>query len=589
MKRLTQITLLLIAVAFSAIFQLSCQKELSQKTEEPAVQQPKAMVKTSVEGFVTDENGQPIASAVIRAAEQTMVTDNNGYFSIKQVSMPEMTGTLTVTKSGYFTGSRTFAAAAGRMHFIRVQLIPQKIAGSFEASSGGSVLLSNGLGISLPANSVVNAATKAAYSGPVRVVAAWLDPTHEKINEMMPGDLRGVRTNGDEQALQTFGMAAVELLGSSGEKLQVASGKMASLSIPLPASLSGSAPASIPLWHYDEASGMWKEEGSAVKTGNSYKGQVSHFSFWNCDYPMDEAHFSATLVSSDNQPLSNATVRISTASRGYGYGYTNSEGQVSGFVPTREALTLELLNPCGQVAWTRSLGILSSNTDLGRVTVSSPGHFIATITGVAVNCSNQPIASGKVFVRSGSSFNAADIVNGNFRISVISCGNNPVDIKAFDPATLQEGGSSTYALRSGANDIGRLMACGAATGEYIVFSVDGSLPSALSSADSIKVAFADNTTTLYAYSITNNNHYINFSLQPSTPLPGTYPLTALNISSGTANGNGNMTIINPLNVAVTEYGLPGEYFTGSFSGVVRENQQNINRTVQVNFRVKRDQ
>jgi hypothetical protein len=35
------------------------------------------------------------------------------------------------------------------------------------------------------------------------------------------------------------------------------------------------------LWSFDEAKGLWKEEGQAIKTGSNYVGDVSHFSFWN--------------------------------------------------------------------------------------------------------------------------------------------------------------------------------------------------------------------------------------------------------------------------------------------------------------------
>ncbi len=55
-------------------------------------------------------------------------------------------------------------------------------------------------------------------------------------------------------------MAAVELTGTSGELLQIATGKKATLTLSIPSSLAASAPATIPLWFFDEAKGLWKEE-----------------------------------------------------------------------------------------------------------------------------------------------------------------------------------------------------------------------------------------------------------------------------------------------------------------------------------------
>lgn len=42
----------------------------------------------------------------------------------------------------------------------------------------------------------------------------------------MPGDLRGIDTDGYMKGLTTYGMAAVELTGAGGESLQIADGKL---------------------------------------------------------------------------------------------------------------------------------------------------------------------------------------------------------------------------------------------------------------------------------------------------------------------------------------------------------------------------
>ncbi|MBL0273909.1 MAG: hypothetical protein IPQ06_12755 [Chitinophagaceae bacterium] len=57
----------------------------------------------------------------------------------------------------------------------------------------------------------------------------------------MPGDLRGLNTDGNLQLLATYGMAAVEYR-NGGELLQITSGKKALLSLPIPSSLLSIAP-----------------------------------------------------------------------------------------------------------------------------------------------------------------------------------------------------------------------------------------------------------------------------------------------------------------------------------------------------------
>ncbi len=94
----------------------------------------------------------------------------------------------------------------------------------------------------------------------------------------------------------SFGMMAVVLESTSGEKLQIAKDKSAKLTIPIPSSIQSSAPASISLWYVDEQTGLWKEEGTATKNGTSYVGDVKHFSFWNADFSNPAVNVSVTIT-----------------------------------------------------------------------------------------------------------------------------------------------------------------------------------------------------------------------------------------------------------------------------------------------------
>ncbi|RYF43459.1 MAG: hypothetical protein EOO27_44290, partial [Comamonadaceae bacterium] len=55
--------------------------------------------------------------------------------------------------------------------------------------AGGDATLSNGSKVSLPANGIVDAATGAAYTGSVKVYAAYIDPSSQDIAQVIPGSL----------------------------------------------------------------------------------------------------------------------------------------------------------------------------------------------------------------------------------------------------------------------------------------------------------------------------------------------------------------------------------------------------------------
>ncbi|HMC99650.1 MAG TPA: hypothetical protein VKH37_05840, partial [Ferruginibacter sp.] len=327
----------LVPFFFCMLF-FSCQKELSLENGgggAVVVTPPDLTTKVtaaSVSGFVTDENDAAMLNATVQVGANTVTTDKYGFFEVKNVQVVQTAAVVTVNKTGYFKGIKTWMANQGKSAFFRIKLIPKSIQGTINAATGGTVTLSNGASVTLLANGVVNAATSAAYSGTVNVAVYWFNPTAADLAKTMPGDLRGLSTDGSSlQLLRTFGMMAVELTGSGGELLQVATGKTASLQFPIPSALGADAPATIQLWYFDEAKGLWKEEGTATKSGSNYVASVSHFSFWNCDTPISYVPFSCTVHDPAGNPIHNAIVKITRISNGdYRYGWTDSSGYVSG-------------------------------------------------------------------------------------------------------------------------------------------------------------------------------------------------------------------------------------------------------------------
>jgi len=359
-------------------------------------------VKSSVSGFVTDENDQAVNLGTVQVGTVTTTTDKYGYFEVHNVDVVKNAAVVTVSKTGYFKGIKTYIAAEGKVAFFRIKLIPKTIAGTVNGGTGGAVTLVNGLSITLPANAVVNAAG-AAYTGTLNVAAYWINPTSADLPNIMPGDLRGLNTSGNLQLLTTYGMTAVELTGSGGEVLQIAAGKKATLSLPIPASLSSSAPVTIPLWYFDEAKGLWKQEGAATKTGNNYVGEVSHFSFWNCDAPATYVQFNCTLVDQNARPLPYAFVKITTVSNpaNTGSGFTDTAGYVAGLVPNNTQLKMEVFSDASCTAtpiYTQIFTTTNTNISLGTININNQA-MVLNVSGTDTNCSNSPSNQGLVVLK----------------------------------------------------------------------------------------------------------------------------------------------------------------------------------------------
>lgn len=483
-----------LILAFFTFVMVSCQKEVSDDLPGGPTPTPPVLVddgprvSASVSGFVVDENNIPVSGATVNAGGTTTTTNRYGAFTIYNVQLSKTNGYVQVTKPGYFTGSRSFLTTAGRNHYVKIKLIPKTNAGSINGASGGSLTLAGGAKITLPAGAVVTAGG-APYNGSVDVAMTWLDPSASDLVQRMPGDLRGITTGGQERGLQTFGMIGVELTGG-GQPLKIVSGKKAGLSFPIPASLAAEAPASIALWHFDETAGRWKEEGSATKQGTEYKAEVSHFSFWNCDFPFPAINLCVKVTNTNNEALNRVLVRIKRAnSTQAGYGYTDSLGNVCGLVPASEPLVLELLNNCYTVVYTQNIGPFSTNSTV-NIAANIPANLSTVITGTVVNCSNANVASGSVQIYYNGGFYQAPVVNGSFTATLYNCtgGNVSYTLLGIDNATVQQSIPVSVISSGGTVNAGTLQACGNSAQEFIEVILDGVTYNFASPPDSMTVS-----------------------------------------------------------------------------------------------------
>ena len=467
MKIFTSFTTVILAIS---LITLSCRKDINEGNNmQGDFPDLSTKVSSSVSGFVTNEQDEPVYGATVKAGAGITKTDKYGFFQFNDVMVVKEAAVISVEYSGYFNAIKTYAVTEGKPAFFRIKLLPKTIAGTIESVSGGTVSLQNGLSISFPANAVKDVATGLLYNGTVKVAAQWLDPTSAELNNIMPGDLRGINTSGSMDLLTTYGMAAVEITGSGGESLKSIDGKKAEMSFPIPATILATAPATIPLWYFDEQKGLWKEEGIATKTGDKYIGEVSHFSFWNCDVPNSYVPFSCIITDSINRPLPNMMVKISVLSnlQNSTWGYTNEEGFVSGFVPNNETLKLEVLNAgiCGNTLLLYSQNFTTTNIAYaaGIINITGIGNnvIVANIKGKVIDCNNNPVTNGYIILKVDNQYSRYYLnTTGEYNITRIICNNAmQSELFAVDISSMKLSETIGQVMHTGTNIIPDMQAC----------------------------------------------------------------------------------------------------------------------------------
>ncbi|NOT51800.1 MAG: carboxypeptidase regulatory-like domain-containing protein [Chitinophagaceae bacterium] len=583
----------------------ACQREISNETGGGGTPTPgvgvddNIMVTAGARGIVIDENNLPVQGATVTSGAYTTTTDRYGVFGFSNISLSKANGYIKVVKAGYFTGAKTFVTTAGRIHNVRIQLIPKTNTGSFDAATGGTVTLTSGGKLVMPASAVTDAGGT-AYSGMVNVAMTWIDPTAPNLPEIVPGDLRGITTGGEERGLETYGMLGVELTTMGGQPLKVAAGKKAELTFPIPAALGAAAPAIIDLWHFDEAKGRWIQEGTATKNGSNYVAQVSHFSFWNCDAPFPLIDLCMTVVNATNNlPLVNVQVRIKRTNGSYGYGYTDSLGNLCGKVPKNEPLVLEIMGQCNNIVYSQNIGPFSANTSLGTISVTIPPTNQLVITGTVVNCSNANVTNGVAVIYTGGTYSySVPVTNGTFTHTIIRCTNAALSFSVIgiDYATNQQSGVVGGTGTTGTVNVGTIQACGTSSLQFVEFLIDGSPvnytqpPDNIVAADSSSTGTYSNKTNVYAFrqsgGVPPTTSYSGFNFSNNTAPATGLPLNSAFINAGSNQVAQQILTSNPT-VDVTAFGPPlTGFIEGNFN--IMMNFSGTPKNVICTFRVRRN-
>ena len=249
----------------------------------------------ALSGIVRDASGTPIEGVSIVSGSSAATTNTDGFFEFDQIQVVSVQNDRSVvrfSKAGYFDVVRSMDADDDDADGASWEVVMcKKENNDFTSiktysSSSDQTLQAGDMKIDMPQDGYKVDGTGAGYTGKVKSEMVYLDPNNERFSEMMPGgDLAAVRSDNSSAQLVSYGMTDLNMYAENGDKLQLKDGSKAKLTFPIPAGMGENPPASIPLWSFNEKTGLWEEEGSAALQGNVYVGEVAHFSWVNLDYP----------------------------------------------------------------------------------------------------------------------------------------------------------------------------------------------------------------------------------------------------------------------------------------------------------------
>jgi hypothetical protein len=251
----------------------------------------------TVQGVIIDLNNSPVSNATVTGGSANAITDASGKFTLSKVQFNSDTVVVIVTKKGFFEGVKGFVSGNHTINNATIKLLPKTVSATIAATSGGNVTIQGGGSVNFGPG-FVTASDGKAYTGNVSVSAYHLDPSDPNFSVNASGDLKAAGTNNPQGSLQSFGVVLVEMNDASGNKLQLAPGNKATIT--LPTALQGKAPSAVPLWYFDASKGTWKQDGIAEKQTGNYISTVSHFSSWNPGNIVDTSQYIRLTLNGTN-------------------------------------------------------------------------------------------------------------------------------------------------------------------------------------------------------------------------------------------------------------------------------------------------
>jgi len=346
MKTKLSIILLLAAMLFTGC-KTDTPAENPDDPSNPETPVNVVMQNVALTGLVKDASGNPLSGVNVTTGSLNATTGSDGTFSFTQAGTVDDRAVVRFEKSGYFTLTRS-GDMEDEMYMEPMMYRKGNdsitLQTTFDASAAKTLQI-GGVKIELPASCFANA-NGSAYSGTVRADVLNLGSGNTKAGQMMPGgDLTGIRSDKRKGLVIPLGTVSVNLTDNAGNPLKVKDNTTIPISFTAPSVTTGSSlPASVPLWTFDEARGVWVEDGAATLQGNVYTGTVSHFSFREAGDYEDQTYVTVHVTTCD-VPATGADVGWDyidwyTPSAGVYEGTTKNGGDIKLKVPAKKNIII---------------------------------------------------------------------------------------------------------------------------------------------------------------------------------------------------------------------------------------------------------
>jgi hypothetical protein len=444
-------TNLIRLLSIALVFLVSCSKDENNENLLGNV----STVKTTIVGRIFDENGAALSGADVYIGNKSSSTNLWGIYVIEDAIVVKERTLISVKKTGYWDQVGTFKPTSGGTSYTSLCLFQLKNTHTIDALLGGTITTVDGASIQFPSDAFEKL-DGSSYSGTVALTFHHVPRSSDQFSLKVPGtDFKGKSLNNTLENLVCFGMVGATLKDGSGNEVKLKSGKKATVSLPVHSTQLAIATPSIPLWHFNEVTAIWEEEGTAIFNGSNYTGEVSHFTWWSYNLP-NGIPVSGNVYDCQQLPLGYSWIYIN----GLCADFTSQSGTWSNVVPPNTNLTLQAFHYNGfSVDSTAVINIppISPQPNYIAPALNFTNTNCNSISGTVTNCAGQAISATIIVIVNNQVINYKYTTNGIFQLSLGNIGANPIQIIAFNG--LQNTSVTTTMGGSNSINVGQLSLC----------------------------------------------------------------------------------------------------------------------------------
>lgn len=456
----------------------SCEKDSDVELQTiDLIPDPTEKVYSTIHGIVLDEQAQIVESAQVTITDQSVETDENGFFKVTGFFPLEGTP-ISVSKQGFFEANGIFFPQADDITKLNIVLVEKT---ETVATETGRIIhhAEEHASVLFPKNVFVHE-DGSTYNGLVSIDMQYFDPTTELFSNTYPGVLKS-RDLLHSQVLFPFGMLKVGAQDNHTRALFLE--EAVELTMEVPAALLPFAPVEIPLWYLDKETGLWIQEGTAQLQDNNYVGMVTHLTDWVCALGLDYVWLTGQITK-EQSPFPYADLGISYRI-GSRFKFRSDENGHFSFpiiiggeqynANYFETIDLDVRSNCGRILFEEK-NIPPPMEDFSR-NIEVKSSTVFAISGqVFCTYPDSLLSTAYVLIQFNDNQHQEIVpVNeqGQFELLIEECGVSAVSIIGYDAVHLQR--SESVQVNTSNNNIA-LNICEAPFEPKVTFTIDGDDP-----------------------------------------------------------------------------------------------------------------